>query len=150
MRADELIRCYKMEQHIENGAFVEQDYPYAGSGRAPSGMIYYYVAPGELTGFHRIDCDEYWCYHAGAPLELWMIDEAGKITVTVLGIEEGCEPIVRFPAGVTFASRHRGTPADGTFLGCITVPRFTYDGFTLFTDEEMLRSYPELKSFYED
>lgn len=52
-----------------------------------SGSIYYFVAPGEITEFHRIDCDEYWCYNAGSPLEVWSVKD-GVLKKMVCGITE--------------------------------------------------------------
>ena len=146
--AESLLRRFALSDHVENGAFVDCHYESTEEGRPASGSIYYYVSPDELTKFHEIDCDEYWCYIKGSPLELWQIDTDGKITVTKLGIEEGCQPLVYFKSGVKFASRHFRKETEGTFLSCITVPRFTYDGFTLCEDEDILRDYPETKAFF--
>ena len=149
MTAKELMQKYSMEDHVENGAFVERHYEHTGPGRAASGSIYYYVSADESTEFHRIDCDEYWCYAEGSPLEIWQVDESGRISVSLLGVEDGCEPVVYLRSGVIFASRHPKGCADGTFLSCITVPRFTYEGFTMFTKETMLKDYPQIAEFYE-
>lgn len=139
-----------MVAHPENGAFTELDCGESGEGRLPSGAIYYYVAPGEHTGFHRIDCGEYWCWHAGAPLEVWMIDRDGHICIRRLGTEDGCDPIVYFPAGVIFAARAEAQAQDGTFISCITVPHFTYDGFELFEDKDILGKYPDVAPFFNE
>ena len=147
--ATELMQRYAMADHVENGSYLERHYVHEGEGRPASGSIYYYVAPGESTEFHQIDCDEYWCYAAGTPLELWFVDEDGNITTTKLGIAEDCEPIVYVRSGLIFASRHYTDGDDGTFLSCITVPRYSDDGFTLFPKETMLELYPGIEAFYE-
>ena len=148
MRANELIKRYTMEQHIENGAFIERHYESTIPGRAQSGSIYYYVAPGEITEFHRIDCDEYWIYNAGSPIEVWVVDEAGVLHKHMLGVTESSEPMLYLKSGDIFASRLSKDSEDGTFITCITVPRFTYDGFELFEKEKMIEMYPEVKSFW--
>ena len=147
--ATELMQRYAMADHVENGSYLERHYVYEGEGRPASGSIYYYVAPGESTEFHQIDCDEYWCYAAGTPLELWMVDEDGNITSTKLGIDVDCNPIVYIRSGLIFASRHYVDGDDGTFLSCITVPRYSDDGFTLFPKETMLERYPGIAAFYD-
>ena len=144
--AEELMRRYSMSPHVENGFFIERHYKSDPAVRAASGSIYYYVAPGEKTEFHRIDCDEYWCFAAGAPLSIWTIDEAGGVCVSRFGTDEGCEPVVYFRKGLIFASKSLSD--EGTFLSCITVPRFSPDGFEMFTEEEITTAYPETKSFY--
>lgn len=148
MKAKELIKKYAMEQHIENGAFIERHYESKTSGRAQSGSIYYYVAPGEITEFHRIDCDEYWSYNAGATIEIWIFDEEGVLHKHLLGITDGAEPLVYMKSGDIFASRLSKDSSDGTFITCITVPRFTYDGFELFERERIIEMYPEAESFW--
>ena len=150
MTAEELSKRLCTETHIENGTFSERHYPFSGAGRAASGSIYYYVAPGERTQFHRIDCDEYWIYNLGTPLELWVVSQDGTVSVRKLGVEPDCTPFVYLPQGVIFASRHpHGAGGDGTFVTCITVPRFRYEGFSMFSESEMRRNYPATAEFFE-
>lgn len=148
MTAEELMKRFSLREHIENGAFVERHYENTAPGRAASGAIYYYVAADEVTEFHRIDCDEYWCFNAGSDLEVWQVDENGALTVSRLGIGEGCEPLVYLRSGVIFASKHADGCREGTFLTCITVPRFTYQGFELLPKETMTEQYPQTARFY--
>ena len=150
MTAKELKERFSMEAHVENGAYLEQHYPHTGSGREKSGLIYYYVAPGEHTEFHVIDCDEYWLYTCGAPLELWMISPEGKLEIRRLGVEDGCMPTLFFPSGVVFASRSSAASEDGTVLSCITVPRFSYESFRLLSKEETVALCPDAAAFFED
>lgn len=148
--AETLLQRYSMSDHPENGAFLERHYPHDGAERASSGSIYYYVAPGERTAFHRIDCDEYWCYVRGAALEVWAIAPDGALTVHRLGVDADCEPLLYLKKGVIFASRHADAANEGTFLSCITVPRFTYAGFEMFTPEKVQKFCPGAKAFFAD
>lgn len=148
MRADELIQRYDTEKHPENGIFIERHYESEKPGRADSGSIYYYVRPGEMTQFHRIDCDEYWCYNAGSPLEVWSVKDGG-LRKMVCGISEGAEPVIFLQRGEIFASRLPGDAPDGSFITCITVPRFTYEAFELFSREQITGMYPETEEFWE-
>ena len=149
-KAKDLIKRYSMQQHIENGAFIERHYACDTTGRASSGSIYYYVSPCERTEFHRIDCDEYWCYNAGDDLELWSFDKDGVLHRQLLGTGEGAEPVAYFARGEIFASRLPAKCTDGTFVTCITVPRFSYDGFELIEKEKMIEMYPESALFWTD
>ena len=146
IKAEELMKRYSMEPHVENGSFVERHYESDPAVRAASGLIYYYVAPNDTTEFHRIDCDEYWCHIAGAPLEICTIDESGRVSVSKFGTEEKCEPVIYFKKGVIFASKSLSVN-EGTFLSCITVPRFSPEGFELFRREDIVSAYPEAKAF---
>ena len=146
--AEMLMERNNMQPHVENGCFVEKHYEADPSKRAESGLIYYYVAPKEITEFHRIDCDEYWCFTAGGALSIWIIDESGAVSEKKFGIDADCEPAVYFKKGVIFASKSL-SDAEGTFLTCITVPRFSPEGFELFGREEMISKFPETEKFYE-
>ena len=148
MKACELIRRYAMERHMENGMFIERHYDSDKPGRADSGSIFYYVAPGESTGFHRIDCDEYWCHNAGADIEIWSFTPEGILKKYILGTSERAEPFAFFKRGEIFASRLPEESPDGAFITCITVPRFTYEGFELMEKEKMLALYPESRGFW--
>lgn len=149
MTAEELAKRFDMQIHAENGSFCECHYIHEGEGRARSGSIYYYVGPTERTKFHRIDCDEYWNYVEGSTLEICLLQENGEMTMRKLGVEAGAEPLIYVPKGTIFASRHARPVTEGTFITCITVPRFTYDGFTLISDEDMLTKYPQVALFLE-
>lgn len=148
MTAEELKKRFSMGAHEENGSFAECHYESREPGRPASGSIYYYVAPGEVTAFHVIDCDEYWCYTAGDTLEIWQFDEDGTLTKHLLGIEGEAVPLVYLRKGTYFASRHREPGEEGTFLTCITVPRFTYEGFRMLSEAEMREKFPLSEGFY--
>lgn len=143
-----LLEKYDMKPHEENGSYSECHYKYDGEDRAASGSSYFYTAPGERTLFHRIDCDEYWCFNAGSALEVWVIDLEGKLEIKRLGVEQNAEPLIYFPKGVIFASRNLDAGGEGTFFTCITVPRFSYQGFELVEKDEVLKICPEAEGFW--
>ena len=147
MLASELIKKYAMETHAEKGLFIETHYPCDGGERPTSGSIYYYVAPGEITGFHRIDCDEYWIYNAGCTLEICVVTTDGRVEIRRCGIDEDAEPKVYMEKGEIFASRLSKEAEDGCFVTCITVPRFDYSGFELMDSAALGEIYPEIREF---
>ena len=148
MKACELIKKYLTDRHPENGAFIEKHYVSDEPGRAASGSILYYVAPGEFTEFHRIDCDEYWCHNAGADLEVWSFTPDGTLRKQILGTSGQAEPFAFFRRGEIFASRLPESSTDGALITCITVPRFAYEGFEILEKEKMLELYPESSGFW--
>lgn len=147
MRAEEVIARYTMEKHPENGVFIEQHYPWDQAGRAESGSILYYVSPGEITAFHRIDCDEYWVFNAGSPLEVWSVRD-GRIRKMRCGLTADAQPFLFLQRGEIFASRLSKDAPDGSLITCITVPRFSYEGFEMFSREQMEELNPEIKAFW--
>ena len=148
MTAYDLAKKFGMKIHEEKGLFIERHYEDKTSKRAASGSIYYYVDKDEKTDFHKIDCDEYWCYNAGSTLELWIINTDGKLIIRKCGISDDAEPAIYIPSGSIFASRHFSDCNDGTFITAITVPRFKYEGFELFSKYEMIKKYPFVSDFW--
>ena len=148
MTSYNLAKRFGMKVHEEKGLFIERHYESKSPERAASGSIYYYVDKDEKTDFHRIDCDEYWCYNAGSTLEIWLITADGKLIIRKCGITEDAEPTIYIPKGVIFASRHSNNCIEGTFVTAITVPRFKYEGFELFSKEEIINKYPFVSSFW--
>lgn len=150
MTPEEMQSIFSMKKHEENGSYIEMHYETEENRRPDSGSVLYYVSPNEKTKFHSIDCDEYWCYTNGSPLELWMFDEKGDLEIKTLGKENGCIPFVYVKQGTVFASKHKISFDEGTFLVCITVPRFSYTGFRLYEKSEMIRLFPEAEKFFKD
>ena len=148
MNVDELVKYYRMDVHEENGAYLERHYEAKGEVRPASGSIYYYLGPEELAQFHVIDCDEYWAYAGGTPLEIWQFSPEGELTRSRLGLGPGLEPLAYIPAGTVFGAKHFSKAEEGTFVSCITVPRFDYAGWRLFSEQEITVKYPEAKEFF--
>lgn len=151
MRAEDLAKRFKMDPHVEGGSFIELDeedtrFP----GRAPSGVIYYYLGADEFSDFHVLDSDEYWLWHAGTPLEIWMIGESGEPEIKRLGIDEQSEPCVLIRRGIVFGARHvKGERGDGTMVSCVTVPRFSYESYRILPKEEVTEKYPQAAAFFD-
>ncbi len=149
MRADDLAVRFNMEPHVEGGTFIELNEPVPeGMDRAPSGVIYYHLGSHEFSDFHVLDSDEYWLWHGGSTLELWMVGEDGNMDIRRLGISEDADPCLLVKAGVVFGARHLPGAADGTFVSCVTVPRFSYEHYRILPKEEMLEKYPASAAFY--
>ncbi len=147
MRGEDLAKLYKMQPHEENGSFVERHYLTTSQKRADSGAIYYFLGNKEKALFHQIDCDEYWAYVTGADLELWLITK-GKLQKQILGLGQGKEPLIYIPKGTIFGAKHLADAEDGTFLSCITVPRFEYQGWRLVERDEIVKINPLTSDFF--
>ena len=149
MNIRDIITRFGLEPHVEGGTFREL-YRDGGerTGRGASGVIYYYLGPEEHADFHVLDSDEYWLYHGGAALELWMVEADGGVRVETLGLGEGAQPCVLIRGGVIFGARHPAGAQDGTLVSCVTVPEFSYEQYRILSREEMLASYPASEGFW--
>ena len=134
--ADDVIRELGLQPHPEGGHFREtfRDTRAAGD-RACSTAIYYLLGAGERSHWHRVDADELWFHHAGAPLLLSVApdatDDATSTPVEhVLGTDlaAGQHPHVRVPAHAWQAATSTG---DWTLVSCVVVPGFEFGGFEL-------------------
>jgi predicted cupin superfamily sugar epimerase len=132
LSAAEIIRLLDLKPHPEGGHFREtlRD-PATIGGRAASTAIYFLLARGERSHWHRVDAVEVWHYYAGAPLVLEMAaDEAGPIRRMKLGpdIAMGERPQGAVPAGHWQAAESLG---DWTLVGCTVAPGFEFAHFEM-------------------
>src|SRR3954451_21628325 len=103
LSAAEVIRLVDLAPHPEGGHFRQtfKDSANARDGRAASTAIYFLLARGERSRWHRVDAVEIWHYYSGAPMELEML--AGTATAVermTLGpdLAAGARPQIFVPA----------------------------------------------------
>lgn len=72
LAAADVIRLLGLKPHPEGGHFREtfRDPRTVDGKRAVSTVIYFLLARGERSHWHRVDAAEVWHFHAGAPLRL--------------------------------------------------------------------------------
>jgi predicted cupin superfamily sugar epimerase len=132
LSASDVIRLLDLKPHPEGGHFREmfRDARQVDGGRAASTAIYFLLARGERSHWHRVDAVEIWHWHAGAPLELEIADESGRIERIRLGsdLAAGERPQGVVPALAWQAARSLG---DWTLVGCTVAPGFEFSGFEL-------------------
>ncbi|MGE3149287.1 MAG: cupin domain-containing protein [Pseudorhodoplanes sp.] len=134
LSAADVIRLLDLKPHPEGGHYREtfRDPRPVDEGRAASTAIYFLLARGERSHWHRVDAAEGWHFHAGAPLLLRITDGASRQTV-MLGVDlmAGERPQAVVPAGAWQAAESCG---DWTLVSCTVAPGFTFEGFTLAPD----------------
>jgi uncharacterized protein len=133
LSAAAVIRLLDLKPHPEGGHFREtfRDARPVEGGRAASTAIYFLLARGERSHWHRVDATEIWHFHAGAPLMLeTAAHERGPVTAITLGpdLAAGQEPQAVVPQGVWQAAASQG---DWTLVGCTVAPGFEFAGFEL-------------------
>ncbi len=131
MQAEAIIAHLNLAPHPEGGWYRQT---WAGpqiGGRACGTAIYFLLKSGESSHWHRVDADEIWLYHAGAPLRLSVAaTEAGPARQTILGpdLAEGQFPQSIVPKGEWQAARTLG---DYTLVSCTVSPGFQFEGFEM-------------------
>lgn len=127
-----LIDRMGLQAHPEGGWYKEtyRDVP-EGGGRGAVTQIYYLLAAGELSAWHRVtDATEIWHHYAGAPLVLTLSPnghdaEAHTLGADVLG---GQRPQVVVPPGWWQTAESLG---QWTLCGCTVAPAFEFSGFEM-------------------
>ncbi|MDG1472403.1 MAG: cupin domain-containing protein [Ascidiaceihabitans sp.] len=129
MTAQDIIARLNLAPHPEGGHY-RQTWIAENDGRPTGTCIYFLLAKGESSRWHKVDATEIWLYHAGAPLVLSMAaTDAGPATDHILtpDLNEG-EPQLIVPENHWQAAASTG---DYTLVSCTVSPGFSFDGFVL-------------------
>jgi len=132
LSAGDVIRLLDLKPHREGGHFREmfRDARLIEGGRAASTAIYFLLARGERSHWHRVDAVEIWHWYAGAPLALEISEREGHIVRITLGndLANGQCPQAIVPAHAWQAAQSLG---DWTLCGATVAPGFEFKGFEL-------------------
>jgi predicted cupin superfamily sugar epimerase len=145
----------QLTAHVEGGAFREiyrselvlpkTALPLFFQGaRAASTSIYFLLAAGQFSAFHRIASDELWHFYTGDSLLIHEIGHNGRLIQHLLGPDpekgQSFQAVVR--AGSWFASE----PAPGSqyaLVGCTVAPGFDFAEFELADPTALAGQYAE-------
>ncbi len=131
LSAGEVIALLGLQPHPEGGHFRETFREAAGDGaRGASTAIYFLLAAGERSHWHRVDASEAWHWYAGAPLRLSMAHPDGAKVEHLLGpdLMAGERPQAVVPPQSWQAAETLGA---WTLVGCTVAPAFDFAGFEL-------------------
>jgi predicted cupin superfamily sugar epimerase len=132
MGADEIVRLLGLVPHPECGHYREtfRDARLDAAGRSVSTAIYYLLAAGETSEWHRVDAAEIWHFYAGAPLVLTVSPDGHDASAHHLGPElaAGQRPQLVVPAGHWQTATSLGA---WTLVGCTVAPGFDFAGFEI-------------------
>jgi hypothetical protein len=111
-------------------AFEPAGYP---GSRAAATAIYFLLAPGEQSCWHKVRSDELWLWHAGGPLTLQLggtgdrPDEPADVTLGP-DLAAGQLPQQRVPGGYWQAAHPAGSQE--VLVSCVVAPGFDFADFT--------------------
>ncbi|MDE3155783.1 MAG: cupin domain-containing protein [Acidobacteriota bacterium] len=143
-RARQLIDRLQLQPHPEGGFYREifrsaatvrpdDDRP----PRAALTTIYFLLAEGQHSRWHRVRSDEVWHAYDGDGLELFQAPpDLASVECLALGPPDGVVgPVHTVPAGWWQAARPRGA---FSLVGCTVGPGFEFDDFSFLRDEAAL------------
>jgi uncharacterized protein len=155
-RADLLIRQLRLAPHPEGGFYRET---FRSASRVLTGgrhsrcaltTIYFLLAAGNFSAWHRVRSDEAWHWFEGEPLDILVVSpDFSVIQSHGLGpVGSSTEPQITVPADWWQAARPLGEYA---LCGCTVAPGFEFEDFALLRDDPeasaaLQRLAPELAS----
>ena len=133
MTSEDIIRTLELKPHPEGGHYAETHRipdPHDHGHRSPGTAIYYLLAEGERSHWHKVDATEIWHYYAGAPLALHRSEDGGSSETLKLGtdIAGGERPQAIIPANWWQSAETLG---DYTLVGCTVAPGFEFSKFEM-------------------
>src|SRR5436190_14118177 len=137
-RAAELLKILGMRPHPEGGHYIEvfrsvQRVQVVDRNieRAALTTIYFLLAAGEFSRWHRVMSDEIWHYHEGDAIELLLFDDRGLRRLQLGPVDRETRASIVVPAGTWQAAKTTGAY---TLVGCTVGPGFDFADFSLLAD----------------
>ena len=139
-RAEALIRQLDLKPHPEGGYYREVfrsgrtvDPRDGRAERSAITVIYFLLAEGGCSRWHRVASDEVWCWVEGDALELFRLRdaEAEAVRERVGPPSDDAEPVRVVPAGEWQAARTTGAY---TLVSCAVGPGFDFADFEMMSD----------------
>ncbi len=151
-----LIRRLRLKPHPEGGYYREihragETVKTARGDRSALTTIYFLLARGQKSVFHRVLSDEAWHWYGGAPLRILHVDADLKLRKSVvLGPSaKGSVQAYVIPRKDWQAAESLG---DYTLVGCSVGPGFDFQDFTMMRDDTraaagLKKAFPRLKNW---
>lgn len=141
-RAVELIRELALQPHPEGGFYREtwcssvRVTAYGRPERSALTTIYFLLAAGSFSAWHRVKSDEIWHWYEGDALELLLAapDFSHMDRLHLGPVSASTEPVRTVPAHWWQAARPLG---EYTLCGCSVAPGFEFADFSFLRDEPL-------------
>lgn len=141
-----IIEKLHLEPHPEGG-YYRQLYGNDDTGKKDVSTIYYMLTGNDMSAFHRLHgVTEIWYYHAGEPLNIYVIDTDGKLTVHSLSPESEMQVVILpeqwFAAEIPSKEGY-------CLVGCAVAPAFSFENFELAEKDNLIRQFPQYSELIE-
>ena len=141
-----IIEKYQLEPHPEGGYF-RQLYGNDEKGKKDLSTIYYMLTNNDLSAFHRLHgMTEIWYYHAGEPLNIYVIDSKGNLAIHNLS-PDGEMQVVILPE--QWFAAEIPSKKGYCLVGCAVAPAFSFENFELGQKDTLLRQFPQYATLIE-
>jgi predicted cupin superfamily sugar epimerase len=136
-----LIERLRLEPHPEGGYYRElyrseqRVQPLDGRPqRSAATTIFFLLAAGQHSRWHRVRSDEVWHFYAGDPLDLHVASESLDAIerVTLSGLDGPGHLVHVVPAGKWQSAKPRG---EYSLVGCTVAPGFDFADFSFLENE---------------
>ena len=102
---------------------------------------------GDFSAFHRLhDVVEIWYFHAGEPLDIYVITPEGELKTHHLSAEAEMQVVIE--PEQWFAAELPGKEGFA-LVGCAVAPAFTFGNFELAKKSDLLKRFPHHKELVE-
>ena len=131
LSARDIIAALDLKPHPEGGHYRQTWKADTKAGeRAAGTAIYFLLAEGQVSHWHRVDSAEIWHFYRGAPLELSLSPDGRAVRRQILGsnLEAGEAPQIIVPRDVWQSAKSLGA---WTLVGCTVSPGFEFSFFEL-------------------
>ena len=141
----DLIHQLELNQHPEGGHY-RRIFTSPVTVSTPQGprptmtAIYYLLAAGEFSAWHRLRSSELWHWQAGGDLRLYMILPNGVLLTEVLGPDA---ILTRAIPPETWFAAECGPGSDYALCTCTVTPGFDFADFEMAREAELVNLFPQ-------
>lgn len=111
-----------------------------------STSIYFLLEGKQKSNFHKLKSDEIWHYYDGCGVNIFIIDDSGKLTEIKLGKNFELQAVI---INNNWFGAELSEKNSFCLLGCTVAPGFDFEDFELAKREELLNLFPEHKEVIE-
>ena len=144
-RVEELVKSLELFPHPSEGGYIRESfrskstYQLDRGTRNCSAVIYYLLRGYDVSIWHKLKGDEYYCFYEGCTLSVHLVyPGSDQIQVVTLGrdVANGEVFHVEIPADTWVASCPTDT-SSYSLIGCVTAPAFDLVDFTLAKPQDL-------------